>query len=87
MSDMEYPPREVLRVPTCMPEIPANIDPLNREVLGLLTEGEEMSGEHLHHSVSPSIAPPSLYLTPFPLRHSFLFWMPFSLRHDPSAQL
>jgi len=52
MSGMEYPPREVLRVPDRMPEIPAEISPLKREVLGLLTEGEEMSGEHLHHSVS-----------------------------------
>ena len=49
---MDYPPREVLRVPDRMPALPPGIDPLKQEVLGLLTEGESMSGEHLHHSVS-----------------------------------
>ena len=52
---MDYPPREVLRVPDRMPELPPGIDPLKQEVLGLLTEGENMSGEHLHHSVSHTL--------------------------------
>ena len=58
---MDYPPREVLRVPDRMPKLPPGIDPLKQEVLGLLTEGEEMSGEHLHHSVS-STFPSCLFM-------------------------
>ena len=57
---MDYPPREVLRVPDRMPALPPGIDPFKQEVLGLLTEGEAMSGEHLHHSVSCTATPANL---------------------------
>ena len=49
---MESLPREVLRVPGRMPPLPPDLHSLTLEELSLLTEGEETSGQHLHHSVS-----------------------------------
>lgn len=49
---MEKPPREVLRVPERMPPLPPKFIFSTREDMNLLTEGEEASGDHLHHSVS-----------------------------------
>lgn len=49
---MDYPPQEVLKVPSSMPAVPESLSPLTCDDLGLLTEGEEASGQHLHHSVS-----------------------------------
>lgn len=49
---MENPPREVLCVPEKMPPLPKQYKFVSREDLNLLTEGEEASGQHLHHSVS-----------------------------------
>ena len=49
---MENPPREILRVPGRMPTLPDHIHSLSLEEVNLITEGEEASGQHLHHAVS-----------------------------------
>lgn len=49
---MEYPPREVLRVPDRMPPLPEKMDAGSREDLGLMSREEEESNEQLYHSVS-----------------------------------
>ena len=49
---MEYPPREILRVPDSMPPLTAGVQSLTRTDLGLMTPEEEESNAQLYHSVS-----------------------------------
>ena len=49
---MEYPPREILRVPDSMPQLREDVQSLTRTELGLMTPEEEESNEQLYHSVS-----------------------------------
>ena len=49
---MEYPPREILRVPDSMPQLREDVQSLTRTELGLMTPEEEESNQQLYHSVS-----------------------------------